>query len=342
MRAVVMDSRGAVTVEERPDPQLPGARGAIVRVSTTGICGSDLHFFEGDLPCVDGLAVGHEAVGTIVELGDAVAGMAVGDRVAVSCITGCGQCAGCGAGDPAVCDKGSALFGFGSGLGGGQAELLAVPDAATTLLVVPDQVDDEAAVLLTDNIATAWTAARRGDVTPGATVLVLGLGAVGLCAVRAAYAQGAAQVFVYDPVSGRRSRAEDSGGIPVGDDVSAEVLAATGGKGVDSVIDAVATDKSLDSAFYSVRAGGTISVVGIHDLQPYPLPILTGVYRSITLRMSMAAVQSAWRELLPLVAAGRLDTSGIVTHHYSLEQAPDAYAKISQRTADCTKVVLRT
>lgn len=202
MQAVVMDSTGAVTVTERPDPQLPGAHGAVIAVTSTGICGSDLHLYEGDLPAVDGLSVGHEAVGTIVEIGSAVPDLAVGEGVAVSCITGCGWCLGCAAGDPATCDSGSELFGFGAALAGCQAELLAVPDAASNLLTLPDEVDDEAGVLLTDNLATAWTAARRGDVTEGSSVLVLGLGAVGQCAVRCAFAQGAAQVLAYDPVAG--------------------------------------------------------------------------------------------------------------------------------------------
>jgi alcohol dehydrogenase len=122
--------------------------------------------------------------------------------------------------------------------------------------------------------------------------------------------------------------------------VLAEVSTATLGRGVDVVIDAVATDASLDCAVEAVRAGGTISVVGIHDAAPYPLPILQALYKSITLRMSMAAVQSAWRELLPLLAAGRLDTSGIITHRYRLEDAPSAYELVAARGPDCTKVLL--
>ena len=313
MRAVVMDSKGAVRVDVLPEPELPGPFGAIVKVDAAAICGSDMHFYDGDLPSVDGLSIGHEAVGTIVELGSAVGRFALGDRVMVSCITACGHCAGCGAGDPAICDTGSTLFGFGAGLGGGQAELLAVPGADWNLGPLTDDVSDEAALLLTDNLSTAWTAARRGEVSPGKSVLVLGLGAVGLCAVRCALALGAATVFVYDPVAGRRDRAVGFGGTAVGDDTVAEVTDATGGRGVDVVIDAVATDRSLDSAFGAVKAGGTVSVVGVHDLNPYPMPILTGVFKSITLRMSMAAVQSAWREVVPLLRSGKLHTSDIFT-----------------------------
>ncbi|OBG86344.1 dehydrogenase [Mycobacterium sp. E802] len=341
MRAVIMDGGGAVAVAARPDPTLPGPQGAVVAVEATGICGSDLHFYDGDLPAVDGLAIGHEAVGTVTEVGDAVRRVKLGDRVVVSCITGCGHCHGCAEGDPATCEHGSELFGFGGTLPGAQAELLAVPAADATLLPIPEDITDEEGVLLADNLATAWTAARRGEVGPGNSVLILGLGAVGQCAVRCAWQQGAATVFAYDPVAGRRARAQAYGATTVdGPDVIAAISAATNGRGVDVVIDAVATDASLDSAIGAVRNGGTISVVGIHDVAPYPFPMLQAVYKSITLRASMAAVQSAWRELLPLILAGRLDTSGIITHRYSLEQAPHAYEMVSRRSPDCTKALL--
>lgn len=341
MRAVIMDSEGSVQVATRPNPTLPGPRGAIIGVESTGICGSDLHFFDGDLPSIDGLSIGHEAVGVVLEVGDAVGRVGLGDRVVVSCITGCGQCHGCAVGDPATCDDGAALFGFGGSLDGAQAELLAVPAADSTLLPIPESIDDEAAVLLADNLATAWTAARRGGVSAGASVLVLGLGAVGQCAVRCALLLGAATVLAYDPVGGRRLRAEAFGATAInGQMVVPAVSEATQGRGVHVVIDAVATDASLNCAMDAVRAGGTISVVGIHDTAPYPLPILQAVYKSITLRMSMAAVQNAWRELLPLMVAGRLDTSGIITHRYPLEQAPQAYERVAQRSAECTKALL--
>lgn len=342
MRAVVMDSGGAVRVDALPDPVLPGPFGAVVKVDAAAICGSDMHFFDGDLPSIDGLSIGHEAVGTVVELGSAVTRFAIGDRVMVSCITGCGHCAGCGAGDPATCDSGSTIFGFGAGLGGGQAELLAVPGADANLMSISDDVSDDAALLLTDNLTTAWTAARRGEVSPGKSVLVLGLGAVGLCAVRCALILGAATVYVYDPVEGRRGRAVGFGGTAVGDDTHAEIMDATGGRGVDVVIDAVATDRSLDAAFACVKAGGTVSVVGVHDLNPYPMPILTGVFKSITLRMSMAAVQSAWREVVPLVRAQKLQTSDIFTHRLPLDEAPAAYSLVAERSPDCIKVMLTT
>lgn len=342
MRAVVIDGAGLVRVESRADPQLPGPDGAVVAVRATAICGSDVHFYDGDMPVFNGLAAGHEAVGTVVEAGPRVSRTAVGDQVMVSCVTGCGHCDGCRAGDPATCDSGPQLFGIGTGLGGAQAGMLAVPHADTSMVTIPDGIDDDAALLLTDNLPTAWTAARRAGIAPGATVVVLGLGAVGLCVVRSAVVLGAGRVLAYDPVAGRRERAESFGAQPIHESVVPEVLELTGTRGADVVIDAVATDRSLDDAFGCVRAGGAVSVVGIHNLQPYPLQMTMGVFRSITLCMSTAAVQWAWRELLPLIRRERLSTSGIITHHYTLEQAPTAYAKVAARGPDCIKVAMST
>ena len=167
---------------------------------------------------------------------------------------------------------------------------------------------------------------------------MLGLGAVGLCAVRSALLQGAGRVLAVDPVAGRRARAVESGAIALEGPTVEAVLEATGGLGADAVIDAVATDGSLADAFAAVRAGGTVSVVGVHGLEPWPLPVLMGVFRSITLRMTTAPVHRTWRDLVPLVQHGRLDTGGIFTHVHDLDDAPAAYARVAARSADCVKV----
>ena len=336
MRAVVVEGQGQVAVQDVPDPELPGPDGAVVQVSASAICGSDMHFYDGDLPFFP-VAVGHEVVGTVVEAGADLRGVAVGDRVLVASVAGCGRCAGCATGDPVTCVQGPKVFGAGE-LGGGQAELLAVPAADFQLLKVPEGVDDEAALLLTDNLGTGWAGAARADIPPGGTVVVLGLGAVGLCAVRAALFQGAGRVLAVDPVAGRRERAVASGALALDGPTVESVLEATGGLGADSVIDAVATDSSLADAFGAVRAGGTVSVIGVHNLEPWPLPVLMGVFRSITLRMTTAPVHRTWRDLVPLVQHGRLDTSGIFTHVHDLADAAAAYARVAERSADCVKV----
>ena len=219
------------------------------------------------------MTLGHEAVGTVVEAGPEVRTVKVGDRVMVSSVTGCGACPGCATRDPVRCFSGFQIFGGGV-LPGAQADLLAVPAADFQLLKMPEGISTEQALLLTDNLATGWAAAQRADIAFGGSVAVIGLGAVGLCALRSALFQGAATVFAADRVEGRLRRAERWGATPITSPAAAAILAATGGRGADSVIDAVGTDASMTDALNAVRPGGTVSVVGVHDLQPFPFPAL--------------------------------------------------------------------
>jgi 2-desacetyl-2-hydroxyethyl bacteriochlorophyllide A dehydrogenase len=340
VRHVVIEGTHQVRVVDAPDSVLPGPGGAVVAVDATAICGSDQHFYDGDIPVAGALPVGHEFLGTVVEIGTDVRSVQVGDRVLTASVAGCGACDGCATGDPVRCVDGPQVFGSGM-LPGGQATSVAVPAADFQLLRIPDGIDDEAALLLTDNLNTGWMGAKRADIPAGGTVVVLGLGAVGLCAVRSAVALDAGQVFAVDPVAGRRTLAADAGATPIEGSTVAAVLEATHGRGVDAVIDAVALDTTLNDAFACVRPGGTVSVIGVHNLNPYPLPILMGLFRSITLRMTTAAVQQTWKELIPLVTSGRLRTDGIFTHRFALEDAAAAYQQVAARTGDCIKVLLQ-
>ncbi|GAB2757922.1 alcohol dehydrogenase family protein [Nocardioides salsibiostraticola] len=338
MRTVIVEGTGQIRIDTVDDPTLPDTRGAIVAVESSAICGSDLHFYDGDLPFYP-IAVGHEAIGTVTEVGSEVERFAVGDRVLVASVAGCGQCAGCATGDPISCHQGAKVFGSGE-LGGAQSELLAVPAADFQLLRIPEGISDEAALLLTDNLGTGWAAVTRADLPTDGTLVILGLGAVGQCALRCALALGVSRVLVYDPVEGRVDQAVASGATALGSDVAAEVLSATGGRGADAVIDAVANDQTLEAAFASVRAGGTVSVVGIHDLEPYPLNVLMGVFRSITLRMTTAPVHQTWADLVPLLQSGELDIEGIFTHTFDLADAAAAYEAVASRSAECLKARL--
>ena len=338
MRSAIVTATGEISVETVPDPTLPDARGAIVKIEVSAICGSDMHFYDGDLPFYP-IAPGHEAVGTVVEVGPDVRHFSVGDRVMVTCVAGCGDCLGCATGDPVRCVGGAKVFGSGE-LGGAQSELLAVPSADFNLLRIPDGVSDDDALLLTDNLATGWIAAKRAQFAPGADVVVLGLGAIGLSAAKAALFLGAARVFGADPVAGRRDRAATFGVTPIEGATPEAVLEATGGRGADAVIDAVALDATMDDAFASVKAGGVISVIGVPNMEPYPMPLLMGLYRSVTLNLTTAPIQQTWRELVPLVQYERLDTSGIFTHTFPLEDAGEAYAAVAARTADVVKAKL--
>ena len=339
MQNVVITGPGAVEVREAPDPSPPGRDGAVVSVEATAICGSDLHFYDGDLPVGDGVAVGHEFIGTVTDIGPEVTNVEVGDRVLAASVTGCGRCAGCATGNPVTCVRGMQIFGSGL-LGGGQATSVAVPAADFQLLRIPAGVSDEAALLLTDNLSTGWIGATKADIPRDGTVLVIGLGAVGLCAVRAAIAQGAGVVLAADPVAGRRALAVDSGAIAIEGPTVAAVLEHTDGRGVDGVIDTVARDATLNDAIACVRVDGTVSVLGVHDLDPYPLPILMALVRSLTLRMTTAPIQQTWTELVPLVTSGALRTDGIFTHSFPLSAAPEAYAAVAARSPECVKVML--
>jgi len=336
----MIDGPGRVRVAEAPEPKVPGPGGAVVAVEATAICGSDMHFYDGDIDLGMGIPVGHEFLGTVREVGSGVRRFRVGDRVLTASVAGCGACDGCATGDPVRCVDGPQVFGSGM-LPGGQATAVAVPAADFQLLAIPDGMDDEAALLLTDNLATGWAGAQRAEIPPGGTVVVLGLGAVGLCAVRSALVLGAARVLAVDPVAGRRDRAADSGAEPLDGPTVEAVLEATGGRGADAVIDAVAHDATLDAALASVRPGGTVSVIGVHDLEPYPLPALMTLFRSVTLRMTTAPVHRTWRELVPLVQYGCLRTDGIFTHEFALSEAGAAYAAVAERSAECMKVLLR-
>jgi len=339
MRSVVIDAPGSVRVENRPDPVLPGVDGAVVAVTATAICGSDLHFYEGDYPLVDAVPLGHEAIGTVVEVGPEVTSVRAGDRVMVSSVAGCGHCAGCATTDPIRCHSGPQIFGSGM-LGGAQSELLAVPGADFQLARIPEGISVEQALLLTDNLATGWAAALRADIPLGGTVAVTGLGAVGLCAGISALFLGAATVLGIDPVSQRRDRAATFGMTPAAPSTTAAAMELTGGRGVDAVIDAVGSDTTMADALTAVRAGGTVSVVGVHDLQPFPFPALAALLRSVTLRMTTAPVQQTWPQLVPLLQSGRLNVDGIFTTEMALDDAADAYRAVAARSGDVVKVLL--
>ena len=230
---------------------------------------------------------------------------------------------------------------FGSGaLRGAQSELLAVPAADFQLLTLPDGISTEQALLLTDNLATGWAAAKRADIPLGGSVAIVGLGAVGMCALRSALTLGAATVYAVDPVQARRDRAQAAGAVPVAPPGAQSIREATGGLGVDAVIDAVGTDTSINDALDAVRTGGTVSIVGVHDLQPYPLPALACLIRSLTIRLTTAPVQQTWPELVPLLQSGRLNTDGIFTTTMPLDEASAGYDAAMSRAGDHLKVQL--
>jgi threonine dehydrogenase-like Zn-dependent dehydrogenase len=340
MQAVTFQAPGEVRVEERPEPELLSPDEAIVRVEATGICGSDLHIYHGRVQIEPGFTIGHEFVGTVTAAGDAVTEVAEGDRVLGCYCTACGKCFFCRRGDFHKCDHGR-VFGHGATLGslqGAQADLVSVPNANLTLRRVPEGMTDDVALFAGDVMGTGYHAVT--DVVPGDTVAVLGLGPVGLCAVQAAKAAGAAHVIAVDSVEDRLSVAEDFGATPVhlteGDPRGA-AKAVTEGRGVDVAVDAVGHPDALELACRLARKAGTVTAIGVYAER---IQVHMGIVwiKALTMKTGHANVIAHVDRVLAMMAAGVLDPSPLVTRRMKLEEAPEAYAVYDRREA--LKIVL--
>jgi alcohol dehydrogenase len=343
MRATVLQGPHDVRVEQVPDPVLPGPGGVIVTVERTAICGSDLHLYH-DAPTGTGIQLGHEAIGTVAEAGPEVRSVRVGDRVLVSGVIGCGLCRPCVAGQPNVCEAGkSAAFGTIPDLPGGQSEAMAVPFADAFVLPIPENVPDEAAVLLTDILPTGYVGAVRANIQPGSTVVVMGLGPVGIMALQCAQLFGPARILAVDMVPERLARAERLGAEPIDARVapgSHQVFEATGGRGAESVIEAVGADATVLDAISCAATGGTVSIVGVNLQMALPFPMALVFLKSLTVRAVFAPVPGTWPALVPLVQSGRFELAETFTHHMGLSQAAEAYQLFDSRQDGVLKVLL--
>ena len=269
MKALVYHGPGMKAWEDVPDATIQDPTDVVVRVDTTTICGTDLHILQGDVAAVtDGRILGHEAVGTITAIGDAIKGFSVGDRVLVPAITKCGRCEYCQRGMPSHCQTvGGIGWIFGHLIDGTQAELVRVPYADTSLYLVPDAVTNEQAIFLADSLPTGYeVGVLAGGVRPGDTVAVVGAGAVGLSAILTTGLWGASKVIAVDSNKFRLEKALEFGAtdaIEVGPGTVADVIALTDGLGVDVSIEAVGYPETLLTAASLVRPGGTIANIGV-------------------------------------------------------------------------------
>src|ERR671924_1266830 len=337
MRAVTFQAPGEVQVDEVADPELLAADDAIVRVQASGICGSDLHIYHGRVQIEPGFVIGHEFVGEVMAAGDDVTRVAVGDRVLGTYGTACGECFYCKREEFHKCDE-ARVYGHGKTLGalqGAQAELVLVPHANLTLRRVPEGMSDDAALFAGDVMGTGWHAVDQAGIRPGDSAAVLGLGPVGLCAVQAAKAAGAAKVLAIDSVEQRLRIAEEFGAEPVHlteDDPRAAVKRATDGRGVDCAIDAVGHPDALDLACRVTRKAGTVAAIGVYAerIQLH----MGGVWiKALTLKTGHANVIGHVDRVLAMMAAGVLDPTPLVTHHMQLADASEAYAVYDRREA---------
>ncbi len=333
MKALVYHGPGRKSWDEVPDPTVIHATDAIVQVDTTTICGTDLHILKGDVPAVtEGRILGHEGVGTVLEVGSSVRTVSVGDRVIISCVSSCGVCIYCRSGNPSHCvaDEGASGIGWilGHLIDGTQAEMVRIPFADTSLYLLPEQVPDEAAILLSDILPTGFEiGVQYGRVKPGDTVAVVGAGPVGLSVIATAALYGAAQIVAIDLDESRLALAKQVGashcvnsGSP---DWKEQVFALTDGYGVDVAIEAVGVPATFDMCTHLVRPGGNVANVGVHgkaamlDLQRLwiqNINISMGLVNTTTLGM-----------LLKLVAQQKLPVDKFVTHRFAMDDILTAY-----------------
>ncbi len=392
MRAVTWQGKRDVRVEEVPDPTIQLPTDAIVRITSTAICGSDLHLYEVLGAFLDpGDILGHEPMGIVEEVGTEVDGLAPGDRVVVPFQIACGHCYMCDHGLQTQCEttqvrdqgKGAALFGYTKLYGqvpGGQAEFLRVPQAQYTHIKVPEGPPDERFLYLSDVAPTAYQAVEYAAIPDGGTVVVLGLGPIGDMACRIAALKGA-RVIGIDHVPERLARARNRGVETLSlndyDDIVAAVKETTGGRGPDSVIDAVGMEahdspagkiaqnmasilpdavaapvmktagvdrmNALYLAIEMVRRGGTISLSGVYGGEADPMPMLTMFDKQIQLRMGQANVKRWIDDLMPLALddSDPLGLDTFATHRLPLEDAPHGYEIFQKKEDDAIKVVLK-
>jgi 2-desacetyl-2-hydroxyethyl bacteriochlorophyllide A dehydrogenase len=342
MRAVTFQAPGQVRIEEKADPEIAAPDDVLVRVEASGICGSDLHIYHGRVPVEPGFTIGHEFVGTVLAAGEEVERVAVGDRVLGTFHTACATCTSCLRGDYHRC-RNQRTFGHGAHLGdlqGAQAELLLVPRANLTLRRVPEGMSADVALFAGDVMGTGYHAIAHAGMKAGDTVAVLGLGPVGLCAVQAALAGGAVEVFAVDTVAERLAMAERFGATPLHlteQDPKKAVRAATEGIGVDVVVDAVGDPGPLALAVSLARDAGTVSGIGAYAGKG-EVPLGLAWLKGLQLRLGLANVIAHVDRVLGLMEAGKLDPGPLVTHHMSLDEASEAYEIYDQREA--LKIVL--
>jgi 2-desacetyl-2-hydroxyethyl bacteriochlorophyllide A dehydrogenase len=349
MRAAVFHGVGDIRVEDVPRPRAASQQ-AVIRVTTTTICGTDLHILKGEYPVRPGLIIGHEPVGVIAELGAGVTEYEVGDRVLVGAITPCGQCHACLAGHHSQCGHGNdceALGGwrFGNTMNGAQAEYLLVPNAQANMAKIPDELTDEQVVLLADIASTGISGAESGEVTLGDKVAVFAQGPIGLCASVGARLLGASMVIGIDGDDARIAMAKKMGVDVVLDyrkvDVVSEIRRLTGG-GVDVAIEALGTQQTFESALRVLRPGGTLSSLGVYSGKlEIPYDAFGAGLADVRIVTTLCpGGKERMRRLLDMVRSGRLDLRPLITHRFKLDDIHEAYRVFGERSDGVMKVAI--
>jgi threonine dehydrogenase-like Zn-dependent dehydrogenase len=384
MKACCWYGKNEVRVETVPDPKIKNPRDAIVKVKLAAICGSDLHLFHGAVPSMEaGDILGHEFMGEVMEVGSGHQTLQRGDRVVVPFAIACGNCFYCKNEMYSLCDNSNpsagmlekvygyssaGLFGYShlfGGYAGGQAEYVRVPFADVGPLKVPDSIDDEHALFLSDIFPTGYEAAENCRIKQGDTIAVWGCGPVGLFAIQSAYLLGAERVIALDGYPERLRMAEEKCHAETLNyekvDVFEALKSMTGGRGPDACIDAVGfeahgafvddmkykmymtTDRpnALRQAIQVCRKGGTISIPGVYAGFLDRFPMGAAFAKALTFRMGQTAVHKYMRPLLSLIEQGKIDPTFLITHRLSLKDTADGYHLFDHKHDNCVKVVLR-
>jgi threonine dehydrogenase-like Zn-dependent dehydrogenase len=389
MRALTWHGKHDVRVDTVPDPEIVNPRDAIIKITSTAICGSDLHLYDHTIPTMKaGDVLGHEFMGEVVEVGRGNSRLKVGQRVVVPFVIACGQCYFCQQQQFAACDNSNpaetadmseflygypmtGAFGYShltGGYAGGQAEYVRVPYSDVGPIVIPDGVEDEKVLFLSDILPTGWMAAENCEIKPTDTVAVWGCGPVGLFAVQSAFALGAHRVIAVDHYPHRLDLAKSMGAEVINFeevDVREALVEMTGGIGPDACIDAVGMEShgvTADSVLDKVKAavklvtdethglrqviiacrkGGKISIPGVYGGVTDKFPIGALMEKGLSVKSGQTHVQKYMPRLLKLILEGKLDTTFLISHRMSLEEAPTGYKMFKERQNEVTKVVLK-
>jgi len=353
MKATIFIEPGRIVLGEKPVPDV-GPLDALMRITTTTICGTDIHIVKGEYPVEKGLTIGHEPVGVIEKLGSAVMGYEEGQRVIAGAITPSGtsyaSMGGCHAQCGGQAGHGFEAMGgwrFGNTIDGAQAEYLLVPDAMANLAPIPEGLSDEQVLMCPDIMSTGFSGAESGRTRIGDTVAVFAQGPIGLCATAGAHMMGATTIIGVETVPERQEMARRMGATHVVDfaklDPVEEIMKITDGRGVDVAIEALGLKETFESALRVIRPGGTLSSLGVYSKDlTLPLDAIAAGLGDHTIRTTLCpGGKERMRRLMNAVESGRFDADQLVTHHYPLDSIEDAYELFSHQRDGVLKVAIK-
>jgi len=342
MKALVYNGPNKIALEDVPVPKIIEPDDAIVRITTSTICGTDIHIWHGGVPQVQTPRIlGHEFVGEVVEVGPAVRNSKVGDKVAVSCVTQCGECFYCLRGTYSQCETGSWIFGY--MIDGCQAEYVRVPHANLGMFKIPEGLTEEDVLFVGDILSTGYMGAENASIEPGDTVAVMGSGPVGMCAMATARLWGPAQIIAVDMDESRLERALKNGIAdialnPKKVNVPEAIKELTQGRGADRTIEAVGVKGTYELALNSVRAGGNVSILGVFE-EPQILAMNELWIKNLTIRMGLVNANRI-PQLLNLIKAKKIDMNFLITHRAPLNEILKGYDVFGNKKDDCLKWVI--